>query len=62
MTAFASLPLSEQAFYFQQTAANSGLSAEAVEKDFWVVWVLDKLFRSEILAQKIGEKGSGRTL
>ena len=32
MKAFASLPLSEQAFYFQQTAAKSGLSAEAVEK------------------------------
>jgi len=34
MKAFASLPLSEQAFYFQQTAAKTGLNAEAVEKDF----------------------------
>jgi len=34
-----------------------GLSPSAVEKDFWVVWVLDKLFRSELLADKIIFKG-----
>ena len=57
MNAFAKLPLSEQALYFEQASANIGLSPEAVEKDFWVVWVLDKLFRSELLADKIIFKG-----
>ena len=57
MNAFVKLPLSEQALYFKQASSKIGLSAEAVEKDFWVVWVLDRLFRSPILADKIIFKG-----
>ena len=57
MNAFARMTLSEQAFYFEQAALKTGLSAEAVEKDFWVVWTLDKLFRSPLLADKIIFKG-----
>jgi hypothetical protein len=33
------------------------LSVEAIEKDFWVVWVLSRLFASEFLAPKILFKG-----
>ena len=57
MNAFVKLPLSEQALYFKQASSKIGLSAEAVEKDFWVVWVLDRLFRSSVLADKIIFKG-----
>ena len=30
---------------FEQTAAQMGLAGVSVEKDFWVCWTLDKLFR-----------------
>jgi len=33
------------------------LTPSAVEKDFWVVWVLNNLFQSELLAEKIIFKG-----
>lgn len=57
MNAFSRMALSEQAFYFEQAAIKTGLAAEAVEKDFWVVWTLDKLFRSPLLRDKIIFKG-----
>lgn len=57
MNAFVELPPAEQALYFEQASARIGLSPEAVEKDFWVVWVLSKLFQSELLADKIIFKG-----
>ncbi len=57
MNAFARLPLSEQALYFRQAAQKMNLSAEAVEKDFWVVWVLGRLFSSASLGPKILFKG-----
>lgn len=41
----------------RETAERIELTPSAVEKDFWVVWVLDKLFRSELLADKIIFKG-----
>jgi hypothetical protein len=54
---FVKLPQSEQALYFRQVSEQISLSAEAVEKDFWVVWVLGRLFSSELLAPKILFKG-----
>jgi hypothetical protein len=41
----------------RETARRIGLSPEAVEKDFWVVWVLGRLFESDLLADKIIFKG-----
>jgi predicted nucleotidyltransferase component of viral defense system len=41
----------------RETAERIELTPSAVEKDFWVVWVLDKLFRSELLSDKIIFKG-----
>jgi hypothetical protein len=41
----------------QETAERIGLTPGAVEKDFWVVWVLDRLFTSDLLADKILFKG-----
>ncbi|VGO19030.1 nucleotidyl transferase AbiEii/AbiGii toxin family protein [Pontiella sulfatireligans] len=57
MNRFVKLPLSEQALYFRQASERMSLSAEAIEKDFWVVWVLGRLFSSELLAPKILFKG-----
>ncbi len=44
MDAFAQLPASERAIYFEQTAAQLGISPQIVEKDFWVCWTLKQLF------------------
>jgi len=57
MNRFIKLPLSEQALYFERASEQISLSAEAIEKDFWVVWVLDRLFKSDLLASKILFKG-----
>ncbi len=57
MNHFLSLPEPRRFLYFQQVADRMGLDPSAVEKDFWVVWVLDKLFHSKLLADKIIFKG-----
>jgi len=40
-----------------ETAERMGLTPSAVEKDFWVVWVLGRLFASDLLADRILFKG-----
>ena len=57
MNRFIELPLEEQRFYFEQASAKLNLPPVATEKDFWVVWVLSRLFASELLASKILFKG-----
>lgn len=57
MNKIALLSLEQRAELIQETAERIQLTTSAVEKDFWVVWVLDKLFRSELLADKIIFKG-----
>ncbi|MEN8255191.1 MAG: nucleotidyl transferase AbiEii/AbiGii toxin family protein [Verrucomicrobiota bacterium] len=57
MNRFVKLPQPEQTLYFEQASDQMNLSPEAVEKDFWVVWVLSRLFSSELLASKILFKG-----
>ena len=57
MNHFLSLPEPRRFLYFQQVADRMGLDPSAVEKDFWVVWMLDKLFQSKLLADKIIFKG-----
>jgi hypothetical protein len=37
---FAKLPSDERRLYFEQAAAQLGLSAQIIEKDFWVCWSL----------------------
>jgi len=51
------LSAEQRAEMIRETAGRIQLTPSAVEKDFWVVWVLDKLFRSELLADKIIFKG-----
>ncbi len=57
MNHFLSLPESRRFLYVQQVADRMGLDPSAVEKDFWVVWVMEKLFRSPLLRDKIIFKG-----
>ncbi len=42
---------------FGQTAANRGFHPAIAEKDFWVCWVLMKLFGSEELTKQLVFKG-----
>ncbi len=42
---------------FSQTGAHLNLADVAVEKDFWVCWTLDKLFRMPILGSHLTFKG-----
>lgn len=57
MNRFAGLPGQERELYFQQAADRLGLPSASVEKDFWVCWVLARLFSSELLSPKILFKG-----
>ena len=49
--------MDEQAVYFEQAASKLNISPAAIEKDFWVCWVLGQLFSSELLKSKILFKG-----
>jgi len=42
---------------FSETAARMGMTPAVVEKDFWVTWVLDCLFRHPELARQLRFKG-----
>ena len=44
MDDFAKLPSEERQTYFEQAAAQRGLTAQVIEKDFWVCWSLRRLF------------------
>ena len=57
MKNFARLPARRRLAYFEQASELLGIPAVAVEKDFWVVWVLERLFSSELLGSKILFKG-----
>jgi len=46
---------------FQLTESKRGIPAALVEKDFWVCWILDKIFESNVLSNGIVFKG-GTTL
>lgn len=56
MNKFISLPENSKRDIISQTAAAMNMEPAAVEKDFWVCWVLQQLFRSA-LADKIIFKG-----
>lgn len=56
--AFLELPNEERRLYFEQAAANRGLSAIVLEKDFWVCWLLGVLFRSEFRESLVFKGGT----
>lgn len=57
MNNVASMSQQERAELFEQTAANRGFHPAIAEKDFWVCWVLKKLFESRDLAPHLVFKG-----
>lgn len=57
MDTFAFLPASERVAYFQQAAANLGMPPHVVEKDFWVCWMLKRLFALESVSNSLLFKG-----
>lgn len=42
---------------FSEAAARLGMTPAVVEKDFWVTWVLDRLFATPTLAHLLVFKG-----
>lgn len=42
---------------FGETAARKGMSPAVVEKDFWVCWILGKIFADESLSRRLLFKG-----
>ena len=61
MDEFAKLPSDERRLYFEQAAARLGMSAQIVEKDFWVCWSLRRLFSLDEFRNHLTFKG-GTTL
>ena len=61
MDDFARMPSEERRLYFQQAAAEMGISAQIVEKDFWVCWSLKRLFSLDEFRGHLTFKG-GTTL
>ena len=57
MDRVASLKPDERSQLFQETASQRGMSAAVVEKDFWVCWVLKRIFSDSQLRQHIVFKG-----
>jgi hypothetical protein len=57
MNDFLKLPLEERWKYFQVAADRIGLPAYLVEKDFWVCWILEKLFTSYQFSEHLTFKG-----
>ena len=57
MDDFAKLPSDERRVYFEQAAARLGLSAQVIEKDFWVCWSLRRLFSLDEFRDHLTFKG-----
>jgi Nucleotidyl transferase AbiEii toxin, Type IV TA system len=57
MDRVARLPAGERSALFSEAAARMGTTPAVVEKDFWVTWALDRLFRDAGLARLLMFKG-----
>ena len=57
MDSVANLPDSQRSELFLESANLMGVRAAIVEKDFWVVWVLDKIFSDNKLSKILMFKG-----
>ena len=53
----ARLPARERSELFSETATQKGTTPAVVEKDFWVTWVLNRLFQEPDLARLLMFKG-----
>ncbi len=57
MDSVAKLSSTERKELFSETAANLGMTAAIVEKDFWVTWTLGKIFSNPDLSSNLKFKG-----
>ncbi len=57
MELFAKLSDSEKKIYFEKASSITGLSTQIIEKDFWVSWVLKRMFSIPALQSNITFKG-----
>lgn len=57
MDRIAQLRAQERSELFSETAMQMGTTPAVVEKDFWVTWVLNRLFREPDLARQLMFKG-----
>lgn len=57
MERVARLPAHERSELFSEAAIQRGTTPAVVEKDFWVTWVLNRLFREPALARLLMFKG-----
>ncbi|HSW68866.1 MAG TPA: nucleotidyl transferase AbiEii/AbiGii toxin family protein [Gammaproteobacteria bacterium] len=57
MTKLHLLSLEERESYFRVAAEKSAMPFEIIEKDFWVVWILDRLFSINDLKNHLTFKG-----
>jgi predicted nucleotidyltransferase component of viral defense system len=51
------LPLNERSIYFNEAVAELDIPFPIIEKDFWVVWTLERLFSIEELKNHLTFKG-----
>lgn len=57
MDSYLRLPPNEQRTYCEQAAADLGLPAASIEKDFWVCWILKELFSLPGIGEHLTFKG-----
>ncbi len=57
MSAFALLPMAERRLIIEQVAARRGILPVIVEKDFWVCWVLGRIYATPAMASSVVFKG-----
>jgi hypothetical protein len=57
MDRVARLSAADRSALFSETAAGMGTTSAIIEKDFWVTWMLDRLFRNPELARLLMFKG-----
>lgn len=57
MTSFALLPSAERRLIIEQIAARRGILPVIVEKDFWVCWVLGRIYATPAMAESVVFKG-----
>ena len=57
MTSFASIPAEERALYWRNYANRTGVPEFIVEKDFWVCWLLGRIFATPQLGAECVFKG-----
>jgi len=57
MTEFALLPSAERRLILEQVAARMGILPVIIEKDFWVCWVLNRIFETPEMGPDVVFKG-----